>query len=654
MSIPIAKKFIVLPVLILITLQLFPAKNEIADFEIEYKKHVIADQDLKLLIKLVDRSSQLLTHVNSELVVLMNERSELILFSDGIAYMDLPAKTKSYQIQIPAIKEDKIKFSIRKWSPILSIIPPLLAIFLAIAFKEVISALVFGTLLGILFLLGMDDPFSYLRAPLVFIDTYIIRVLTDSSKISVIVFSMLIGGMVSLLIKNGSIQFLIRKIIKLIKTRRATLFTTWFLGLLIFFDDYANTLIVGNAARVITDKYKISRQKLAYIVDSTAAPVAAIALITTWIGAQLNYISDSLLQLQMDENPYSVLIHSLGYAFYPLLTLFFIIVLIRTGRDFGPMKKAEQLASQNFELHLKAHGNDSKTDNTEHLEGFKTSWPDALIPIAGLIVVAFASLYFLGIKSIPPAQLSENSLIRLISIIGHGDPFRAMLWASLFGVFSALLFSLYRRNLNLSKSVLAVVDGFKTMLIAMLILILAWTLGMVTEELHTANFLAEILGKNIAIVFLPALVFIIAAAIAFATGTSWGSMALLYPIMLPVIYKTAQMSGLAHEEIMPYFYQVVAAVLGGSVFGDHCSPISDTTIMSSMASSCNHIEHVRTQLPYALTVGAVSSVFGYVLVSVTGFSPIWSFLIAASILLLLIRFLGSKLNLNELNKEVNG
>ncbi|MBT5527640.1 MAG: Na+/H+ antiporter NhaC family protein [Cytophagia bacterium] len=629
--------------LFLMTLQLFAVDLDTNAYRIECKQNIIADQEVKLSIYLLDEDEQTISGSKMNLQIILNGQTEFLQFDNGVAYKMLPPKTKEYHLQIPEISEVKTAFSIRKWPSLLSIIPPLLAIILAIAFKEVITALVLGVLMGIVFLLGLDDPISYVKAPLVFIDTYIIRVLTDSSKISVVVFSMLIGGMVSLLIKNGSIHFLIQKIIKLIKTRKATLMTTWFLGILIFFDDYANTLIVGNAARVITDKYKISRQKLAYIVDSTAAPVAAIALITTWIGAQLNYISDSVVQLGINENPYVVLLHSLGYAFYPILTLFFIFILIQTGRDFGPMLKSERLAQRDFDLHLKKHDNASKIDNLDQSKKFKTSIADSIIPISGLIVVAFASLYYLGSKSVDVNQLGSNSFIRLISIIGNGDPYKAMLWASLYGVLSALVFSLYRRNIKLSESISAVIDGFKTMLIAMIILILAWTLGMLTEELHTASFLAEILGKNIAIEFLPALVFIIAAAIAFATGTSWGSMAILYPIMLPVIYKAGLMNGLPQEDIMPYFYQVVAAVLGGSVFGDHCSPISDTTIMSSMASSCNHIEHVRTQFPYALSVGIISSVFGYLLVSVTGFSPIWSFLISALVLYFIIRIWGKKL-----------
>jgi Na+/H+ antiporter NhaC len=633
---------IVFTLVFMFALQTYAFPPEVQDFATKSDFHVIADTKADLQIKLIDHTHQIVEVNLDDVTIKLNQKSIQVNFIGGVAHLVLPATTKSYSISIPQISQQQKTFRVHHWPGILSIIPPLLAIALAIAFKEVITALFIGVFVGIVFLLGLNDPVNYVKAPLVFIDTYMLDVLTDRSKISVIVFSLLIGGMVSLLIKNASLQYLVQRIISYIKTRRASLFTTWILGILVFFDDYANTLIVGNSARVITDKFSVSRQKLAYIVDSTAAPVASIALITTWIGAQLNYIGDSVGQLGLSETPYYILLNSLPFAFYPILTLFFIFVLIRSGRDFGPMLKAEKLADSDFKKHLKLHPSSSINEENGVQAKFKVSWMDAIIPIAGLIIVAFSSLYYLGKQTLGAEEVSQHSFLGLISIIGSGDPYKAMLWASLFGLGLALVFSLIRRNLSLAKSMLSIVDGFKNMLIAMVILVLAWTLGLITEELHTANFLAAILGENISIVFLPVLVFVIAAAIAFATGTSWGSMALLYPIMLNVVYQSALMNGLSHAETMPYFYQVVAAVLGGSVLGDHCSPISDTTIMSSMASSCNHIEHVRTQMPYALVVGVVSSVFGYLLVSVTGISVLWCLLISALLLFFIIRIFGKK------------
>ncbi|MFC2114582.1 Na+/H+ antiporter NhaC family protein [Bacteroidota bacterium] len=615
--------------------------SDMQAFKLDCKKNLVAGTTSDVEISLLDQDGKLLKSFHGNMDVLVNGAHRTVLFNHGYTLISLPVtKSTEFDISLPAVSTHHEVISIKKWPSFISILPPLFAILLAILFREVIVALCLGIFMGLIFILGMDHPLNYLLAPLRFIDTYLIGVLTDSSKISVIVFSMLIGGMVSLLIKNGSVHFLIQRLMRIIRNRKASLFSTWLLGILIFFDDYANTLIVGNAARTVTDKFKVSRQKLAYIVDSTAAPVASIALVTTWIGAQINYISDSVAHLGLSESPYLILLNSLAYAFYPFLTLFFILVLIRSGLDFGPMLAAERLAHTDFNKHLEVHVN-QQPDSSDTTE-FRSSFMDALIPIIGLILVAFSSLFYNESMSEILARTDISPFLKVVTIIGNGDPYRSMLWASFFGVGSALIITLIRRNINLRQSVESIVEGFKTMLIAMIILILAWVLGSITEELHTANFLADLLGNNVPVFLMPMLVFLLSAAIAFATGTSWGTMALLYPILLPAIYHTGLLNEMDHNEIMPFFHQVVAAVLGGSVFGDHCSPISDTTILSSMASSCNHIEHVKTQMPYALTVGFVSSVFGYFLVSVTGFLPIWSYLISAFAIILIIRLMGRK------------
>jgi Na+/H+ antiporter NhaC len=391
----------------------------------------------------------------------------------------------------------------------------------------------------------------------------------------------------------------------------------WFMGILIFFDDYANTLVVGNTMRPISDRLRISREKLAYIVDSTAAPVAAIAFITTWIGAELGYIESGIADLNtINETPYSIFLNSLSYSFYPILTLIFILMLILQQRDFGSMYKKEKKA--------RLFGVDKETivdpellieeeDFVKEFEVKKGVTPkayNAIIPIAVIVFGALSGMFYTGYS----AEVWDNNSIgffRKLSItIGEADSFIALLWSSVSALVVAISMTLIQGIMKLKEAIESAFEGYKTMLPAMFILIFAWSLAYVTEDMQTATFLKSLWSSSLSPVFIPAVVFILSALVSFSTGSSWGTMAILYPLMLPASYQIVVDSGMGHEDAMLIFYNVVSVILAGSVFGDHCSPISDTTILSSLASSCNHIDHVSTQLPYALTVGAVSILFG--------------------------------------------
>ncbi len=512
--------------------------------------------------------------------------------------------------------------SIPLWT---SLIPPLLTIVIALLIKEVLVSLFIGIWSGVMLIQGGNflSIKSWVSSLMTAVDTYIINALSDTSHLSVIIFSLMIGAMVALISKNGGMLGVVNKLGRFAKTRKSTQKTTWLLGILIFFDDYANTLIVGNTMRSVTDKFRISREKLAYIVDSTAAPVAAIAFITTWIGAELGYIGDSmaLLGLAETQTPYALFFASLKYSYYPILTLVFIYFIISQDKDYGPMHQAEVRAVTTGQVSPAATQSEDEP-NMEDLSpvtGAQPIWWYAALPIFTVISVTIVGLLVTGFESAGSVYEVEgnwsaiwqsldgnNAFSKLGTLIGMSDSYAALIWASFSGLALALVITVVSRTLPLLDSVHWLIIGFKTMLPAILVLVLAWSLAGVTEALHTSDYLSNLFSDRINPYLLPGLIFILAAFIAFATGSSWSTMAILYPIAIPTAYAVCQSAGLdpalSHEILLC----IIATVLAASVLGDHCSPISDTTILSSLATDCNHLDHVKTQLPYALTVGLVS------------------------------------------------
>ena len=521
----------------------------------------------------------------------------------------------------------------------LSILPPLIAIAIALAFKQVIAALFLGVWIGAWIALG--GVFGWGLGLLQAFAVYVLEALTDEGHAAIILFSLMIGGMVGIISKNGGTQGIVNLIIRWASTARKGQLATGALGLTIFFDDYANTLVVGNTMRPVTDRLRVSREKLAYVVDSTAAPVACLAFVTTWIGYEVGLIGTAVAQIDgFNESAYGVFLSSIPYSFYPIFAIFFVFAVANSRRDFGPMLKAEVRARTTGQVLGPGAKVDEAAAEGEELapkEGKPARAVNALLPVAVLVVGVLASLYVTGAEAAGPGA-------GLRDIIGEADSYKALMWASLLGVLTAAVLSVGQRILTLDETVDAWYAGLKSMLIAMIILVLAWALSAITDVLHTADFLIQALGDWLVPGVVPALVFLLAAATAFATGSSWGTMGILMPLVLPLAWAVLQADGLhAEEEYYHIIYSSTSAVLAGSVWGDHCSPISDTTILSSMASGCDHIEHVRTQLPYALTVGAVALLVGTL---PTGFGfPWWlSLIIGLAILSAGIRFFGKKLD----------
>lgn len=517
----------------------------------------------------------------------------------------------------------------------MSILPPLVAIAMALLLKEVISSLFVGILTGtfLMALYGGASPALALGGGLLrVVDSYVVGSLFDADHVTIIVFTLLIGGTVRIITANGGMQGVVNWLSRKAKGARSGQLMTFFMDLCIFFDDYSNTLVVGNTMRPIADKLKVSREKLAYIVDSTSAPVVAVAFVTTWIGAELSYIQDGINAIGLDVSAYSVFFHSMAYSFYPFLTLGFVLMLIFSGRDFGPMLKAERKARMASSMETDMSNSVSKP---AHII-------DALIPLTVLIFGTIIGLIATGYDaSVWQAEMDFFS--KLSETIGAANSYKALLWASVLSLLTAILMTLLRGDMKFGKIMEEMVEGFKSMFNAVLILTMAWSIALVTKDMHTAEFVSQLLVQwSLSPVVVPVLTFLLAALIGFSTGTSWGTMAILYPLILPALWLLCQEQGMSVDATMPLFYNVVASVLAGSVMGDHCSPISDTTIMSSLASSCNHLQHVRTQMPYALTVGGVAVLLG-VLPTALGL-PSWvAFLMGFVVLWLIVRLVGKKI-----------
>ncbi len=527
-----------------------------------------------------------------------------------------------------------------------SLAPPAVAILLALLFKEVITALLAGVWLGALAVAGYNPISAFWRT----IDLYTVPAIgdVDGGHTQIIVFSLLLGGLVGIVAKNGGTQGIVDAVSPFASSKRRGKIATWLAGLAIFFDDYANTLIVGNTMRPITDRLKVSREKLAYIVDSTAAPVAALVPISTWVGYEISLIGDGMSiaaqQTGVDPelvatltsiSPFAVFISTIPYLFYPLLALAFVFLTSVMNRDFGPMAAAERRAASG----LGVHREDARlaVDTRESLmtppEGVKPRWHNAAIPIVTVIVVVLGGLYSSGLSSV-------GADASLMDIFGAADPFAPLLWGSAAGCLVGIVISLLQRILTVEESLDAWLSGMRAMFMAIVVLTLAWSLGQVTEDLGTAQYLALVLSDALPLEFIPALVFLTSAAMAFATGTSWATMAIMLPLVIPLTVTLGGAEGFGVGGEYSILLGSISSVLAGAIFGDHCSPISDTTVLSSTAAACDHLDHVTTQLPYALFVGLLAVLMGDL---GTAFGlPVWlAFLGAIAILAGGLRWLGT-------------
>jgi len=521
---------------------------------------------------------------------------------------------------------------------LLSILPPIVAILCALLFRQVILALLAGVWLGSFFLSG----YRLVPSLLGIVDRYVVQTLAGPGEgadhVSIIVFTLLLGGMVGITSRMGGMQGIVDRVSRLATTPKRGQFAVWLMGVIIFFDDYTNTLIVGNSTRPLTDRLRVSREKLSYIVDSTAAPVTALAVITSWIGFEISLINQSFTAIGVERNPLTTFVSSLPYSFYPILAVLLVLFVVLSGRDYGAMYRAERRARTTGKVSGDSAVPLSNIDSesVQPAQGVEPRCLNGIIPVSVVIAVTFIGLWRTGI-----ASLAEEGIrgAGFLDALKESDSFRALLWGSFSGCLAAGILAVSRRLLSLTETMSSWVNGIRSMLMAIIILVLAWCIGTVCTELQTADYLVHSLSGVLSPRFLPLIIFLLAMGISFSTGTSWGTMSILIPIVIPLVYGTARETGLDGPAFERVLLASIAAILSGAVFGDHCSPISDTTIMSSMSSSADHIDHVKTQLPYALTAGGASLVLGY-LFTAAGLHPALSIAVSIAALLIVLRIFG--------------
>lgn len=538
-----------------------------------------------------------------------NKKTKIVLISMMIFLMST-VMAFAEEVDIAQVNADKYGF--------LTLIPPIVAIVLAFVTKNVVVSLALGILSGgiILNFAGFNIFYTIVQAFLDLVNRAV-GSLADPWNAGIILQVLAIGGVINLVSKMGGAKAIAEALSKKAKSARSAQIITWFAGLLVFFDDYANSLIIGPMMRPVTDGMKISRERLAFIIDATAAPVAGIAIISTWIGLEVGLIGDAFNSIGVDQNAFGVFLSTIPFRFYNILILAFIVITALLLKDFGPMRKCELQArrgGQVLEDGDKLNEQISKEhDDLEPLEGVTPSVWNAIIPIGTLIIAALIAFYYSGYTAIMGSEdaatiaIMQNSPISFAAIreaFSNSDASVALFQSALFAGIVAMAMGVAKKMFTVAQGIEIWIDGMKTLLITCVILICAWSLSSVIKELGTAKFLINYLSGSIPAFTLPSIIFVLGAIISFATGTSYGTMGILMPLAIPLAYSI--------NPDMSYVIVSTSAVLTGAIFGDHCSPISDTTILSSMGAGCDHIEHVRTQIPYSLFIAAITIVFGYI------------------------------------------
>ncbi len=536
------------------------------------------------------------------------------------------------------------------------LMPAAVAILLAIFTRQVVPALVLGILTGAYMMvpcLPAGGPYgdnAVIGGLRLAAEEFVLGAVVDPAdgygKAKVIIFTLVIGFMVGVISRNGGTAGLVRMVVGDTESPRRGTLTAWLAGLVVFFDDYANSMIVGPTMRPIFDRLKISRAKLAYIVDSTAAPVASIALVGTWVGAEITYINNGLTDLAATGAPafllndagalpngMSIFINSLAYRFYPILALVLVFWVALLGRDFGPMKKSQARAQRGEDEHPY-----ETAVSLGDEEAPQPRWWLGLLPILMLVGVTVAVLIWTGLAKTGTGILDDANKQwweKASDIIAGADPYLCIFYGAILAAITAVLLTLLARACNTRAAIDAGLDGMARMFPAIVILTLAWAISQVEQDLLLAKIVGgELEAAKFPVEWMPLAVFITAAGISFATGTSWTTMAILCPIAVTVTAKMLATAGLDPEHALPLFYGAVGSVLAGAIFGDHCSPISDTTVLSSIAAGCRHEEHVWTQIPYALVTAVVAMGVGDVVCNV--YHQPWYYGLGAGAVLLLL------------------
>ena len=544
---------------------------------------------------------------------------------------------------------------------IFTLIPPIVAISLAFITKNVIVSLVIGIMSGGFILnITNSNPFMALFYSFLDLINRAIESLADPWNAGIILQVLAIGGVINLVGKMGGAKAIAEALSKRAKSAKSAQIIAWVAGLLVFFDDYANSLIIGPMMRPVTDKMRISRERLAFIIDATAAPVAGIAIISTWIGLEVGLIGSAFESIGVDTNAFGVFLSTIPFRFYNILILGFIVMTALLLKDFGPMREAEiecRRGRVNLISNIDIDKELSKNnDDLEPLQGVELSIWNAIIPIGVLIVGALFAFYYSGYTTIMSGEdmaiievmkTSPVSFEAIKEAFSNADASVALFQSALFSGIVAIGMGVCKKIFTVSEALDIWVDGMKTLIITGVILICAWSLSSVIKELGTAKYLIQLLSGSLPSFILPSLIFVLGAIISFATGTSYGTIGILMPLTIPLAYSI--------NPDMSYVIVSTSAVLTGAIFGDHCSPISDTTILSSMGAGCNHIDHVRTQMPYCIFVAVITILFGYI---PAGFGlPVYLILPIAFIAMFIgVQLFGKSVEVEEIKeiKEIKG
>ena len=479
-----------------------------------------------------------------------------------------------------------------------ALLPPLLAIVLALVTKEVYSSLFLGVALGALLCTGFHPWNAFVT---------LFDIMKSSMNLNILIFDVLLGMIIVLMSKSGGSAAYGNWAGKHIKSRKTAMLATTGLGVLIFVDDYFNCLTVGSVMRPVTDRFKISRAKLAYIIDATAAPICIIAPVSSWAAAVNSYVP-----ADAGITGFQLFLRTIPYNLYAILTIIMVVYIRVTGFDFGLMKKHEENAKKG----------DLFTSGAEEFENVKTEdvCPngkvyDLILPVLVLIVSAIGAMVYTGFL---------GGAADVVSAFAGCDAETSLIFATMVTIFFMLILYLPRKVVTFKGFMDSFVEGFRLMIPAVAILIFAWTLKGVSDTLGLAEFVGGVVGAHTSAgVIIPAVMFMVGVFLAFSTGTSWGTFAILVPIVVAMFPDAKQLEMMIIS---------VSAVLAGAVCGDHVSPISDTTVMSSAGAQSNHINHVSTQMQYAAVV-AVVCVIGYV---IAGFVRIWWITLAVSVAMLLV------------------
>ncbi|MBQ6380770.1 MAG: Na+/H+ antiporter NhaC family protein [Clostridia bacterium] len=476
----------------------------------------------------------------------------------------------------------KVRESIKTYATFWALVPPIIAIVLALITKEVYSSLFIGILAGGLIYSNFNFETTVVH---VFKEGFIDSV-ADSYNVGIIIFLVLLGALVAMMNKTGGSAAFGRWASKHIKTTLGAQLATIALGVLIFIDDYFNCLTVGSVMRPVTDAKKISREKLSYLIDATAAPVCIIAPISSWAAAVAGFAKGAGAESGM-----SLFVRAIPFNFYAILTIVMMIFISVTKFDYGPMKKFEAAARMGKAIEeIDARKSDDLKEND------KGKVIDLLIPVLFLIIACVIGMIYSGGFFTD----GEEGYHNFITAFSNSDASVGLVYGSFVTIIFAVIYFLCRRVISFKDCMEAIPEGLKAMTPAILILVCAWTLKAMTDSLGAKIFISQLVEGSAGSfqMFLPAIIFAIAVGLSFATGTSWGTFGILIPIVLSVFSGSD-----GNITII-----AISACMAGAVCGDHCSPISDTTIMASAGAECNHINHVSTQLPYALTVAGVSFV----------------------------------------------